>query len=159
MKKKTAGKAKGGKSSKANSKTGGVSAKLKGLASNWHDGLDNPLADFVNWDDGLYHVKLVDAELCESQAGRLQVKFELEDMDGENETNHMFFDGLDTETSEDCLKYLQKHIRQFGFEPPKDLNKLEGVLAKMVKGAPEVSVKLVTKGEFQNTYIQNLIED
>ena len=159
MKKKTAGKAKG-KSSKVNSKTGGgVSAKLKGLASNWNDGLDNPLADFVNWEDGLYHVQLVHAELCESAAGRLQVKFELKDMDGENDNNHMFFDGLDTETSEDCLKYLQKHIRQFGFEPPKNLNKLEDVLATMVKGAPEVSVKLVTKGEFQNTYIQNLIED
>lgn len=136
-----------------------LSGKLKGLADNWNSSLDEPLGDFTNWEDGVYHVRLADIRLEESKKGRLQVRYEFQDIDGEQETNHYMFDGLDTVAAPDCLRWLQKHIRQLGFEPPKNMNNLTDVLQEIKDAEPEVTVQLKTNGEFLNTYIQNVIED
>lgn len=143
---------------KQEAKKGGLADKLAGLKDKWKEAESNPIGDFTNWEDGQYNVKLVGASVGESQNGRLQVKWEFENLEDSEAQHHFMFDGMDTEVSEQCLAYLRKHIEQMGFEPPANLSKLEELLEQMVEAGPELRIQLKTKGEYQNTYIKNLIE-
>lgn len=138
--------------------------KLKNFEENWKDAQDNPVGVFSAWEDGDYSVALVEAELCESKKGRLQVKFGFQDLESEEEDVHYMFDGLDPEVSEECFAWLQRHIEQMGFEYPGKISQLPKTLEGMVEAEPHLRITLETKAgkggqEFQNTYIQNVIEE
>lgn len=150
---------KAGNKKAGGNETGSAAAKrLKTLAKDWTESAAEPLADFGGWDDGNYRAKLVKATLNESQNERLQVTFEFEDTEGEAEGSQYKHCGLDVDNNPDCLKYLQKDLRVMGYEC-ENASKLEGVLEKLTNDQPEVGIQVKTKGDFKNTYINNLIED
>lgn len=153
MAKKTAGKGKSAPKGNA------MLAKLKGFEDNWNDAKENPVGGFTTWEDGKYQVQLVEAELCESQAGRLQVKFGFQNLEVDEEDVHRMYDGLDPEVSEECFAWLQNHIEKMGFEYPAKLSQLPTTLEKMVAANIQLNIQLKTKGDFQNTYLNNLLEE
>jgi hypothetical protein len=139
----------------------GFASKLSKLDGAWKEAEQNPLAGFVTWEDGKYTARLVSAEVCESEnSGRLQVKFGFQNEEVEEEDIHYKFCGLDVENNPDCLRFLHKDITSMGYEPPKNLGKhLEPLLETMVEDSPLVRIQLKTKGEFQNTYINGVVEE
>mgnify|MGYP007071639783 CR=1 FL=1 len=136
-----------------------VSGKLAKLKGAWQEAADNPIGDFTNWEPGKYQAQLVSAELGESAAGRLQVKWGFGNLEDSEASPQFMFDGLDTEKSPQCLAYLRKHIEQMGYEAPNDLSKLEPLLEQMVADGPKVTITVKQNGEYINTYINNLIEE
>lgn len=151
--------AKSGKG-KAKASKGDFKSKLDGLDGAWEDAKNNPLQGFSTWEDGKYAGRLVGAEITESESsGRLQVVFSFQNEDVEKEDIHKKFCGLDAENNPDCLKFLRKDIEEMGYNPPENMNKLPALLEEMVSDGPVVRLQLKTKGEFQNTYINGVVEE
>ena len=149
--------------SKKGKKDTSMAAKLKGLSNEWNEGNENPIAGFGGWPDGSYHTRVKKAHVNESKNGRLQVTFELEDVDGNEESIQFKHCGLDVENNPDCIKYLQKDLRTMGFEDFA-ISKLEGICEEITDNQTQLGVEVKTTTgkdgkEYTNTYINNLIED
>lgn len=107
------------------------------------------------YEDGKYLARLVKGEITESNAGRLQVawtwKFEEEPYEGKNK---MAYQGLE---SEDNLVFLARDLDRLGYEAPEDIATIEEILADINKSKPLARIRLKSKGDFQNVYIDKVI--
>lgn len=110
------------------------------------------------FEDGRYRVAVTDADRGESKSsGRDQVFFEFTFLEGEykGKTKREYF-GLDRLES---IPYLIRAIEAMGFEAPEEIADLEDVLAQIVKKRPILKIQLKTKGEYQNAYIQKVLDE
>ena len=108
-------------------------------------------------DDGRYIARLTSAEVGESKSsGRLQVGWTYQIAEGDYKGRRkMSFDGMETEQN---LVYLAKNINRYGYECPDDLEQIEALLQEIVKEKPLVRIRLKTRGEFQNVYIDQVFD-
>lgn len=130
--------------------------KLSKAAKEWKKARERK-PDYDNvLSDGVYTAKLVKAELGESRSkGRLQVAFGAVIASGEYKgEKHNWWSGLETE---DNMMYFQRDLARLGKEVPDDPTELEDVLGELEKEKPTIKVKLITKGEYQNTRILKLV--
>jgi len=110
------------------------------------------------FEDGRYAVALTDAERGESKAsGRDQVMFEFTFLDGDYKgQTKRDYNGLDRAES---IPYLIAKIEAMGGEAPEDINDLEDSLKALVKKRPQIRVVLKTKNDYQNVYVDRLLEE
>lgn len=115
--------------------------------------------NFVQIPDGRYVATLTKAEVTESKASnRPQVAwgYTIREGDLEGETIRDY-DGLDREMS---FYYLARKLSLFGIDPEQvNLVHLEKVLEDLVARKPTVRLRLRTKDEFQNAYVERVIPD
>lgn len=109
------------------------------------------------FEDGRYVVCLSDAKLAESKtSGRLQVGWAHVFTEGEYKGKTKWsYDGLE---SEDNLMWLGRKLQRLGYEIPEDFDEVQAVLDKITKEKPLVRIRLKTKGEFQNVYIDEVLK-
>lgn len=110
---------------------------------------------FTEFEDGRYMMRLVDGKVTESQSsGRLQVQWDFKFEEGEYEGQSKYdYSGLESEQN---LKYLAVRLVQLGYEAPDSLEEIEDVLADIRRSKPLCRVRLKTKGEFQNVYLDKV---
>jgi len=110
-----------------------------------------------DYPDGRYRARITDAEVNESQSsGRLQAVFEFVFTEGDLEgQTHRAYEGLETENN---LKYFARKLVKLGYDPPDDLGEIDAIFDDLRTRAPEVLIRLKTKGEFQNTFLEKLLE-
>jgi len=109
-------------------------------------------------DDGRFIAKISLMEVNESMSsGRLQVHTEFEVVEGpDTGTSCHSYEGLE---SEDNLFYLQRKLAKMGQEVPDDPSDLEEICKKVSKEKPVVRIRVKTKGEFTNVYVDRLISE
>lgn len=134
--------------------------KFKQAASMWERARERAQTEnkFENeLEDGRYIACLSEAKIGESQSsGRLQVAWTFIISEGEYKgQTKRSYDGLE---SEDNLMWLGRKLVQLGYEIPEDLEEVKSVLEAITKDKPIVRVRLKTKGEFQNVYIDQVIK-
>jgi hypothetical protein len=134
--------------------------KLAAAGSSWKNAKkrvsENRGSTFVDYDDGKYIAKLTKAELTESESsGRLQVDFSwrFEEEPYEGKIKHAY-QGIETE---DNMYYLGRDLERLGYELPDDLNDLPETLEAITAEGIIARIALKSKGDFQNVYIQKLI--
>lgn len=129
------------------------------LAKAWKDAhaKKDEFAGGMEYEDGRYNVALTDASRGESKgSGRDQVVFEFTFLDGDYEGKTVRdYNGLDRV---EAIPFLMRKIQALGFEPPEDVMGLEDVLEQIVKAHPKLKIRLKTKGEFQNVFIDRVVE-
>lgn len=110
---------------------------------------------FGEYDDGKYLARMVKAAGDVNDKGPF-IRFDFQFADGEYEggTKPMF-QNLETEEN---LYYLGRLIETFGYEMPDDLADLQGVLDALNKEKPLCKIRLKTKGDWQNVYVDKVIE-
>lgn len=113
---------------------------------------------FGEYEDGRYIGRLVGAEIGESQSsGRLQVTWTWKFLEGEYKGQTVRdFDGLETE---DNMMWFGRKIVRLGAEMPDDLDDLPEVLTDLEKSKPVARFKLATKGDYQNVYLQQVLDE
>lgn len=130
---------------------GGVGGKRK-----WKE--VKPATGFATFPDGTYHIKVIGGQVEESKSsGRLQVKFTgkvLAPESSRGQTHRDFF-GLETQQN---WGYLRRRFEVLGLEWPENPEDLEAALAQFPEDGVVVEARLVTKGEYQNTYVDRAIE-
>lgn len=114
----------------------------------------------TEFEDGRYMARLVKAGLGESAAGRLQVifhfKFEDDDTPGvPNYGGQVKYDYQGIE-SEQNMTFFARRIDQLGYEVPDDLTGITDILADIEKEKPLCKIRLKSKGDFQNVYIDKV---
>lgn len=109
-------------------------------------------------EQGNYLLAVVGATRGASKAsGRDQVRWDVVFLDGDYEGKEKaFFDGLDREES---LPFLMRRIEALGYEAPESPDELEAVLKQINKDRPRFKGRIKTNGDFQNLYIDKLLED
>lgn len=112
------------------------------------------------FDDGKYLAKCIGAEFQESGSGRLQVDFKWKIIEGPSDDavgkiKHDY-QGCENEQN---LEYLGRRIVAFGYDLPESLEDIEDILAEIVKEKPLCKIRLRTKGDFQNVYMDKVVED
>lgn len=112
---------------------------------------------FDEFDDGRYKMKAVDAKIGVSKNKRVQVIITWKFLKGEYKGKEKLdFEGL----TEDHLQYLLKKLDSMGYDVSEleDLEEgLQEILKDIKKSKPECRVRLKTKGEFQNVYVDGLL--
>lgn len=137
-----------------------LAERLKKANKNWKTAkgrAETEKSGFDEIDDGRYLGRLTGAEITESKSSsRLQVSWTWKLLEGDFKgQTKMAFDGLE---SEDNLMYLAKTLKRFGYESPDDLSDLETLLKELVKESPMGRIRLKTRGEFQNVYIDQIFD-
>ena len=136
-----------------------VSAKLKRASKLWKKAKERAEEQgpgFAEYPDGRYIMKVTGAEVGESQNGRVQIAWKLAFADGEYDgKDYHDYQGLETE---DNLVYVAARLDRFGYEPPDDLTDLAETLKEIVEEGPEIRVRLKSKGDFQNCYVDGLVD-
>lgn len=109
---------------------------------------------FTEYEDGRYMARLQGGEIGTSDGGRLQLawswKFEDEPYEGKIKKAYQ---GLE---NEDNLVYLARDLNRLGYEAPDDLAGVEEILKEIKKEKPLARIRLRTKGDFQNVYIDKV---
>lgn len=109
---------------------------------------------FTEYEDGRYMARLIKGEIGHSDSGRLQLvwswKFDEEPYEGKIKKAYQ---GLE---SEDNLVYLARDLERLGYEAPDDLAGVEEICADITKEKPLARIRLRTKGDFQNVYIDKV---
>jgi hypothetical protein len=109
---------------------------------------------FVEYEDGRYMARLQGGEIGTSEAGRLQLawswKFEDEPYEGKIKKAYQ---GLE---NEDNLVFLARDLERLGYEAPDDIAGIEEVLNDIKKEKPLARIRLKSKGDFQNVYIDKV---
>lgn len=116
-------------------------------------------AGFEEYDDGRYAMRAVDAKVGVSKNKRVQVIVTWKFLDGDYKGKEKLdFEGL----TEDHLPYLLKKLDAMGY----DVGELESldedlkaILDDIKKTKPKCKVRLKTKGEFQNLYVDGPLGD
>lgn len=113
---------------------------------------------YTEFEDGRYAAQIVKASLNESKSSsRLQASLSYKVLEGEYKGQTiMSHDGLETE---DNLMYFAKRIAAIGLEVPEDFDEVESVLKTLEKKKPKVRIRVKTKGEYQNVYVEKPISD
>lgn len=131
--------------------------KLKGLKKDWKEATKRtPEFGEFPLEDGRYVSNVTGAELGESNSGRLQAVLTYTVAEGESEgVECKSYHGLDNENG---IFYFQQTLARLGKEIPEDPAELEDVLAEIADEQPLIKMKVVTKGEFTNVYIDKLLD-
>ena len=132
--------------------------KLKKAQNNWQGARERAKEStgFTEVPDGRYLAPLTNAQICESRSsGRLQIQWTWTISDGEFEKDtKLDFDGLETE---DNLVFLGRKLSRFGYELPEDITEISDILDELIEKQPLARIRLKTKGEFQNVYVDKLM--
>lgn len=106
-------------------------------------------------DDGRYVAALSEGKITESQNGRLQVAWTYTILQGENKGETVrSYDGLE---SEDNLMWLARKLSRLNYDVPESIDEVQAILDEITKEKPKVAIRIKTKGEFQNVYIDKLV--
>jgi CO dehydrogenase/acetyl-CoA synthase beta subunit len=126
--------------------------KLKSFGKTWK-GVE-PRQGAARIHDGDYTCRIDDVVLEEAKnSGRLQVAWHLVVIEGDQENKKVVKrDGIE---DEDGMAWLQGTLEKLELEIPEDIEDL-GETLEEAKGL-EVSVSVVTKDEYQNIYINELV--
>ncbi len=112
---------------------------------------------FDEFDDGRYRMRAVDAKIGVSKSKRVQVIVTWKFMDGDYKGKEKLdFEGL----TEDHLPYLLKKLDAMGYDTAELENledELKEILEDIKKSKPKCKVRLKTKGEYQNVYVDGVI--
>jgi hypothetical protein len=131
---------------------------LKKASTTWKDARTKAAESSggTEFDDGKYLARLVKGEIGKSEAGRLQVTWHWKFLEGEYETQIKYaYQGLETLENQ---SYLIKDLERLGYDCSElDLTELQEVLDDVRKNKPTCRITLKTKGEFQNVYINRLM--
>lgn len=112
---------------------------------------------FTEIEDGRYVARLVNVKVAESNAGRLQAVFAYKIEEGENEGQEKLdFMGLETEQN---LEFFARRLSQLGYEMPDDLSEIGDIFEDINKTKPLCKIRIKTKGEFQNVYLDKVFGD
>ena len=132
--------------------------KLKKAQDNWQGAREKAKesSGFTEVPDGRYLAHLTNAQIGESRSsGRLQIQWTWTISDGEFEKDtKLDFDGLETE---DNLVFLGRKLSRFGYELPEDITEISDILDELIEKQPLARIRLKTKGEFQNVYVDKLM--
>ena len=132
--------------------------KLKKAQDNWQGAREKAKesSGFTEVPDGRYLAHLTNAQIGESRSsGRLQIQWTWTISDGEFEKDtKLDFDGLETE---DNLVFLGRKLARFGYELPEDITAISDILDELIEKQPLARIRLKTKGEFQNVYVDKLM--
>jgi len=114
---------------------------------------------FDEFDDGKYRARAVDAKMGVSKNKRVQVVITWKFMDGDYKGKEKLdFEGL----SEDHLPYLLRKLGEMGYET-ENLEDLDGELQQILddikKSKPKCKIRLKTKGDFQNVYVDGTLDE
>jgi sRNA-binding protein len=113
------------------------------------------------YDDGRYIARLMSATLCKSaSSSRDQVDFAWKFVDGEyaGKTKHAY-NGIETDQN---FEYFLRDLKRLGFEIDElDSKDIPDLLDGIGKTKPHLLCQIVlkTKNDFQNVYINSLLED
>jgi hypothetical protein len=111
-------------------------------------------SDKPQFEDGIYLAKLTGAKLVEFDSG-LKVVFDWKFEDGEYDGQiKKDYQGI---TSEDNLYYFGRRIEELGYEMPDSPEDLPELLAALEKEKPLGKIRLRTKGDYQNVYLEKLL--
>ena len=112
-------------------------------------------SQFTEYEDGRYVARLMGGTVGKSQSsGRLQVTWTFKFEEGEYEgKNKLDFSGLETEQN---LYYLGLRLRDLGYELPEKSEALQEILDDVAATKPLCKIRLKTKGEFQNLFIDKV---
>jgi hypothetical protein len=163
VKKKT--KSKSSSKSSSSKKSGGSAVNfdkyLKGLNRHLDKAKETASSGggFEEFDDGKYRMRAVDAKVGVSKNKRVQVIITWKFMDGDYKGKEKLdFEGL----TEDHLPYLLRKLEAMGYDTT-ELESLEDELKQILddikKTKPKCKVRLKTKGEFQNVYVDGVLSD
>lgn len=132
--------------------------QLKKFKANWKKAAQRDPKSFSGseLEDGRYIARIEAMNIDNSiSSGRLQLMTEFEIVEGpEAGQTVRSYDGLETE---DGLFFLMRKLAKLGQEVPEDITDVEPVCEKIEKEKPVVRIRLRTKGEYQNIYIDKLI--
>jgi cobalamin biosynthesis protein CobT len=132
--------------------------KLQKAQNNWEGAREKAkeTSGFTEVPDGRYLAHLTNAQIGESRSsGRLQIQWTWTISDGEFEKDtKLDFDGLETE---DNLVFLGRKLARFGYELPEDITAISDILEELIDKQPLARIRLKTKGEFQNVYVDKLM--
>lgn len=134
-----------------------LSQELKALQSKWKKSKARSVQEPLP--DGKYDVKIIDARLERSKnTDRLQVVHVLQVINGAKKKHKdriiNRYAGIDTESN---LGYLKADFKKLEVRVPKNILKLTAVLEETIGLECEITIK--TKGEWQNIYFNNLLEE
>lgn len=105
------------------------------------------------FDDGRYIAKLVSAEVGEWKE-KLKVLFKWKFVDGPYDGQEYYdFQGIGTE---DNLYYFGRRIEDLGWELPDSPEEIPDLLTQIVESKAICKIRLRTKGEFQNCYLEKV---
>lgn len=114
---------------------------------------------FEEFDDGRYRMRAVDAKIGVSKNKRVQVVITWKFMSGDYKgKTKLDFEGL----TEDHLPYLLRKLDAMGYDTSELENledELKDILEDIKKSKPKCKVRLKTKGEFQNLYVDGVLGD
>lgn len=138
-----------------------LTSQLKGMEAKFAEQAARAKAEggYQNLPDTTYTARLTKAEISEGQTLRLKMVFVV--LEGEHEGATVTkSDGL--EATEDSLYYTARLLGRFGFDP-EEINplskKLPGILAELTKSKPVCQIALRTKNDFQNVYVNKVLDD
>lgn len=138
-----------------------LSSFLASMESQWKERskASKERPSFENLPDGRYLTKVADGRVEESQAsGRPQTCLEFVVVSGDQEGEIIrHYTGLNQETS---LEFLARDIAAFGYDPEEvRFSQLPALLEEIAGRESYVKVRLRTKGEFQNCYIEQVMPE
>jgi len=130
-----------------------VAKSLKKMSKLWSKTEARQASGFARLPDGEYTVDLVEMKVGDSKKGRLQVatKFRVAKPKDKKGKETMTFHGLENENN---IAYFKGFAEVLGLELPDDIEDLEAAINSFVEDFEDsVTVKLTTKGDFQNLTI------
>jgi hypothetical protein len=146
------------KRKRRNESMGQFQGQLNKMKSNWKKAAKRDPNTFSGSEveDGRYIARIEAMSIDQSMSsGRLQMMTEFKIIEGpETGQTVRSYDGMETE---DGMFYLMRKLARLGQEVPDDPTELESLCEKIEKEKPVVRIRLKTKGEFQNTYVDKLI--
>jgi hypothetical protein len=114
---------------------------------------------YEEFDDGRYEMRCVDAKIGISKNKRVQAVLTWKFLNGDYKGKEKLdFEGL----TEDHLEYLLRKLDAMGYDTAEiedlesDLNK---IFADIKKEKPKCRVRIKTKGEFQNVYVDGPLDE
>lgn len=127
-------------------------AELAQFDDEWGELEDSPFFDRLP--DGRYQVRVLETAIERAKrSGRLQLKWEFAVLNGPHKNRRIWlYHGLD---NADALPYLKRDLAVAGLELTR-LSELAERLHELNDVVLEVTLK--TKGEYQNVYINKLID-
>lgn len=136
-----------------------AAAALKALDAQWKKAAAEAKAQggLKTVDDGVYIARLDGGEVITGAGGnRLRMQFVILEGDKAGETV-VKNDGLDGEMS---LVFVARMFGRFGYDPEEIMpSKFAAILKELGKAKPVCKVQLKTKEDFQNVYVNAVLED
>lgn len=134
--------------------------KLKAAKKAYSAAKERAVAEsgFSEIEDGRYIAQCVGAEVTESQSsGRLQINWTWRICEGEFQNEQtMDFDGLETE---DNLMWTCRKLARFGYDAPDDIEDIVAIVEEIAEDQPFGRIRLKTKGDFQNLFLDKTLAE